>query len=165
MLRTTPDFALLLKRMVEAEADFVLIGGLAMTARGCDHVTTDIDFAISRSRENARRVTAALAPEHPRPEEWDESLPYPWSEEIVRRATILTLLTDHGSLDLLAEAPGVESFEALKERASDIALFGYTVRVASIDDLIQMKRAANRPKDQNHIFELLALKKLTEPPS
>ena len=77
MQRTTPDFAVLLRCMVEGGADFVLVGGLAMAAQGCDHFTTDIDFAISRTRENARKVAAALADEHPRPEEWDMSLPYP----------------------------------------------------------------------------------------
>jgi len=39
-------------------------------------------------------------------------------------------------------------------------LYGMHVRVASIDDLLSMKRAANRAKDQNHILELEALKKL-----
>ena len=29
-------------------------------------------------------------------------------------------------------------------------------------DLIAMKRPANRPKDQSHLYELLALKKLKE---
>ncbi len=148
--------------MVDAEADFVLVGGLAMTAHGSDHVTTDIDFAISRTKDNARRIAQALAEEHPRPEEWPQDLPYLWDAETVSRATILTLLTDHGSLDLLGETPGVESYAILKERGIDIELFGHPIRVASIDDLIRMKRAANRPKDQNHILELLALKKLTE---
>ena len=38
--------------------------------------------------------------------------------------------------------------------------FGVRTRVASIDDHITMKRAANRPKDQSHILELEALRKL-----
>lgn len=57
----------------------------------------------------------------------------------------------------------IESYNTLKEHGSDIDLFGLPIRVAAIDDLILMKRAANRPKDQNHILELMALKKLTEP--
>ena len=160
MPRTTPDFAELLRRMVVAEADFVLVGGLAMTALGSDHVTTDIDFAISRSRENAAKVAQALADLHPRPEGWDETLPYPRDLETVRRATILTLLTDQGSIDLLAEVPGVESFQALKNRAISLSLFGHPMLVASLDDLISMKRAATRPKDRLHVMELMALTKL-----
>jgi hypothetical protein len=41
-----------------------------------------------------------------------------------------------------------------------MAVEGVVMQVASLDDLIAMKRAANRPKDQPHIFKLLALKKL-----
>jgi predicted nucleotidyltransferase len=60
----------------------------------------------------------------------------------------------------MREIPGVDSFESLWERAIPMDLGGFTVRVASIDDLIAMKRAANRPKDQVHLKELLALKEL-----
>lgn len=56
----------------------------------------------------------------------------------------------------------MSSFENMWERAMEINLGGFTVRVASIDDLIAMKQAANRPKDQAHIYKLLALKKLAE---
>ena len=160
MERTTPDFAAILKRLIDAEADFVIVGGYAVMVHGCDNSTTDIDFAISRDRLNTQRIADALAPIHPRPEEWPDGLPYIWDAETVRRATILTLLTDEGSLDLLAEAPGMEGFRELKVDSSTISIYGFEVPVASIDDLIKMKRAANRPKDQVHVMQLLALKKL-----
>ena len=52
--------------------------------------------------------------------------------------------------------------DGLWERATLLDFGGFIVRVASIDDLIAMKRAANRPKDQSHVYELLVLKKLIE---
>lgn len=162
MQRTPPDFAVLISAMAESGADFVIIGGLAMTAQGSNHVTTDIDFAVSRDLENAKRVAAALAPFSPQPENWDPSLPYPWDASTVRNATILTLITTMGSVDLLGETPGVESYRALKARAKSINLYGHRVFVASIDDLIAMKTAAGRQKDHGHVLELRALKKLLE---
>ncbi len=60
----------------------------------------------------------------------------------------------------MREIGGVESFDDLRARAVPMDLGGFVVPVASLDDLIAMKRAANRPKDQLHIMELLALKKL-----
>jgi len=45
-----------------------------------------------------------------------------------------------------------------------VLIEGETVHVARIDDLISMKKAAGRPKDNNHILELQALKKLIDNP-
>jgi predicted nucleotidyltransferase len=71
-------------------------------------------------------------------------------------------LTDLGPLDLLGKAAGVTSFDGLWQRSIIMNVYGVTVHVASLDDLIAMKRAAGRPKDQNHILELEALRKLTQ---
>ena len=74
----------------------------------------------------------------------------------------MTLSTDLGPIDLLAEAPGVEGFEALWARSEEMSLFGIPVRVASIDDLIRMKEATGRSKDSQHALQLRALKKIIE---
>ena len=74
----------------------------------------------------------------------------------------MTLSTDLGPVDLLAEAPGVDAFDQLWSRAQEMLLFGLSVRVASVDDLIRMKKATGRPKDSEHAMQLQALKKLIE---
>lgn len=149
-----------MRLLAEAGADFVVIGGLALQIIGGNHLTLDADFAFSRRRENARIIVEALAPYHPRPFQWPEGLPFVWDEQTVMNMTTLTLDTDLGRIDFLAEPDGAPPYELLKERAGSVDLGGRTVLVASIDDLISMKRAAGRPKDLAHIAELETIKRL-----
>jgi hypothetical protein len=69
-----------------------------------------------------------------------------------------TLTTDLGSLDLLATPAGTDGFDDLARTAESLELFGHGVLVASVDDLIRMKRAAGRPKDLLAVEELAALR-------
>ncbi len=138
----------------------VLIGGLAVILHGGDHVTQDADFAFSRKRENAKLIVQALAPFHPRPWQWPEELPFVWDDQTLMNSSVLTLQTDIGRIDLLAEPSGSSDYLALRSRALDVEINGRVVPVASIDDLIAMKRAAGRPKDLAHIAELETIKKL-----
>ena len=55
---------------------------------------------------------------------------------------------------------GAPSYAVLKDRANLIEIDGMMVYVASIDDLISMKKAAGRPKDIAHAAELETIKKL-----
>jgi hypothetical protein len=41
-------------------------------------------------------------------------------------------------------------------------LGGHAVKVASVDDLIRMKKASNRPKDKEGVMHLEAVKEMTE---
>lgn len=52
--------------------------------------------------------------------------------------------------------------KSCKERAVRFDLDGKEVLVASIDDLISMKKAAGRPKDMGHVAELETIKRLME---
>lgn len=146
----------------EAGIEFVLIGGLAMRAHGSNVMTTDADFAYAVDADNLERLAAFLPTIHAR------VLGRPANDHFVitpltlQKVRFLNLYTDLGEIDVMREIPGIDSFAGLSERAAKTDLGGFVVRVASLDDLIAMKRAANRPKDQLHLYELLALKKLIE---
>ena len=158
----SPDFEGVLRTLVESNVRFVLIGGLAMIAQGSANLTRDIDCLYDRSPENIRKIVDALRTSHPKLRTPREPVSILWDAEFFKNVFNVTLSTDMGPIDLLAEAPGVESFEQLWSRAQEMLLFGLPVRVASIDDLIRMKTATGRPKDNEHAMQLRALKRISE---
>lgn len=157
-----PDFRALIALLNESGARYVLIGGLAMIARGMTHVTDDIDFSYSRDRAELPGLIAALKRHNARLRGVPADLPFILDLTTFRNTANFTFDTDIGALDLLGEPAGVDSFEGLWERADEIELYGMMVRVASLDDLIAMKRAAGRPKDERHIMEILDFKQFLE---
>jgi len=62
--------------------------------------------------------------------------------ETLERGDHFTFATDAGSLDCLGTPSGVSGYEDLLATAAPMDLDGLRVLVASIDDLIRMKRAA-----------------------
>ena len=155
-----PDFANVLAALEAAQVRFVLIGGLAMVAHGSVHITVDIDVCYARDRANFDALVAALKSSNPHLRGAPEGLPFFFDTRTFANALNLTLATDLGSVDLLGEVPGVASFDALWERSVVIDLEGVLVHVASLEDLIAMKRAAGRTKDQAHLMELEKLREL-----
>jgi predicted nucleotidyltransferase len=156
----SPDFEGVLRSLVESNVRFVLVGGLAMIAQGAANLTSDIDCLYARNPENIERLVEALRAIHPKLRTPKEAVPIVWTPDFFKNVLNVTLSTDMGSVDLLAEAPGVESFEEVWTRAQEMRLFDLPVRVASLDDLLRMKLATGRPKDAEHAMQLQALKKL-----
>ena len=70
----------------------------------------------------------------------------------------MTFTTDIGAVDILGTPSGTTGYDDLVRTADTFELFGHRVAVASIDDLIRMKRAAGRPKDLLVVEELGALR-------
>lgn len=143
-----------------AGIDFVLIGGLAMIAHGSNYITRDVDLAYALDPQNLERLAAFLPTIHARILGRPANDNFVITPSTLAGVKFLNLFTDLGEVDIMRDIPGVDSFEGLLERSVPTDLGGFIVRVASLDDLIRMKRAANRPKDQGHLYELLALKKL-----
>ena len=154
------EFREVIAALAAQQVRFVIIGGVAMRLQGCTHVTEDIDLCYARDSQNLVTLANALSPYHARLRGVPEDLPFVFDARTLRSGLNFTLRTDLGDIDILGEASGVDSFEGLWTRATKMEVYGITVRVASVDDLLAMKRAANRPKDQRHIMELEALRRL-----
>ena len=137
--------------------EFIVVGGVAARAHGSARLTNDLDGVYRRTPENMARLSATLAPHSPYLRGAPPGLPFRWDAETIRRGLNFTLTTAFGDLDVLGEVTGGGGYEALVERSRPVAVFGLEVRCLDLDCLIEVKRAAGRPKDLEVIAELEAL--------
>ncbi len=144
--------------LVRSGVEFIVIGGAAATIHGSARVTRDVDIVYRRTAENLRRMVDALSPYSPYLRGAPAGLPFRWDENTLRRGLNFTLTTSIGDLDLLGEVTGGGNFEALLAHSSPVQAFGIECLCLNLDKLIQVKRAAGRPKDLEAIAELEALR-------
>ena len=147
--------------LLAARIEFIIVGGVAGVAHGSRRVTDDLDILYDTAPGNLERLGALLTRWHAYPREIESGLPFIPDARTLRNATILTLITDAGLLDLLQQVAGVGDFHAAEAEAVTIDLPAGAVRVLSLDQLIRAKRATGRPKDREHLIELEALRELT----
>ena len=126
---------------------YVLIGGLAAVTQGASLVTQDVDLCHARDADNLTRLADALREVHATLRGADPGLPFRLDAQTLAKGDAFTFATDLGAMDILATPAGTEGYEDLARTADAFSLFGQRVLVASVDDLIRMKRAAGRTKD------------------
>ncbi|MDQ6810950.1 MAG: nucleotidyltransferase [Actinomycetota bacterium] len=144
-----PEFSLtqLLRRLVGADVDFVVIGGVAVIVQASPRFTKDLDICYATEQANLDRLGGALVELGARLRGVEEDLPFVPDGPALRRAHMLTLTTREGDIDLLADPAGSPGYAPLRRNVSRVDLDGVTVLVASVEDMIAMKRAAGRPQD------------------
>ncbi len=147
-----------IQALMENEVEFVVVGGVAITAYGSGYITQDVDFCYSRSLSNIKKIVNALAPFNPRLRGFPKELPFIWDERTILNGTNFTLDTDLGDIDLLCEVAGVGNYSALKISSEKLKICGILVDVISINDLISAKKATGRTKDLLVLPELEALR-------
>lgn len=137
---------------------FVVVGGIAARLRGSPTVTRDLDICYARDAANLRALAAALADLHAQLRGAPPGLPFHPDARTLRAGDTFTLETDAGDLDVLGTPAGTDGYADLARSATPTDLGGVTVLVATVDDLIRMKRAAGRPKDLIEVEVLGALR-------
>ena len=159
-MQAGPDFQpeSVIRLLGRRRVRYVLIGGLAAVTHGAPLITQDIDACYARDEPNLRRLAAALVEVHAELRGADPGLPLRLDAETLRAGDAFAVTTDVGWLDLLGTPAGTAGYEDLTRTADAFDLFGSRVLVASVEDLIRMKRAAGRPKDLLALEELGALR-------
>jgi hypothetical protein len=117
----------------------VLIGNAGAALQGAPVTTLDLDFMFRKTAGNLRKLKAVARV-------LDASIlrPYYPASELFR------VVNDDIGLqaDFMAKVDGVRSFEALRRRATRLALGDARLWVADLADIARSKRAANRPRDR-----------------
>jgi len=152
-----------LRTLVDHKVRFVLIGGFAAAIRGSPVITGDVDVCYARDDENLQGLAAALAELGATLRGAPCDVRFRLDAGSLKAGDHFTFATAAGPLDCLGTPAGTDGFADLDASATDENLDGLVVRVASVDDLIRMKRAAGRPQDLIAVEWLAALRDELEP--
>ena len=159
----------LLHALSEGQVRYVLVGGMAVQLHGYMRATFDIDLVLAMNDGNLVRFIEVakrfgLTPSIPVPidslrnaaqiEQWHR-------EKGMLAFALREPQIGGGVVDILVR-PEVP-FEQLMENAVAGKLFEQQVWIAAIDDLLTMKRIANRPKDRLDIEALQKIKRGEDP--
>jgi hypothetical protein len=136
-----------------AEVRYVVVGGFATVLHGHARLTADIDLVVDLAPDEAKKAVETLTRLGFRARAPVDPLAF--ADAMVRRQWIkekgmrVFSLWDPSNpmveVDLFAEHP--IDFEELWNHAEIIKLTRALVRIASIRDLIRLKRIAGRPQD------------------
>lgn len=147
----------LLRVLVRHGVDFVVVGGIAGILHGSAYPTYDLDVAYSREPANLHHLAAALAEIGVTLRGAPADLPFQVDAQTLANGANFTFDTEFGSFDVLADLAGIKSYESLRKNSRYERIGELEFRVASLDDLIAMKRAANRVKDRLMVLEYVEL--------
>ncbi len=141
------------------------MGGLATVLHGYARLTADVDLAVDLAPEEAIKMIRTLVangfrPQVPVPPEAfaDPEVREVWLRDKHMLAfSLVDQVNPMRVVDLLLK-PDV-SFDDLLARSEEVALNNTTVRIASVEDLIVLKRHAGRPQDLADIEQLEAIRR------
>jgi hypothetical protein len=147
-----------LRILAAHNVDFVLIGGVAARLWGSPTVTRDLDICYAREPANLERLAAALKEMRAGLRGVKEDVPFRLDARTLAAGDHFTFKSDVGDIDCLGTPTGTSGYGDLRTGAERMDVDGLKVWVTSLADLIDMKRAAGRPKDRIEVEILGAVR-------
>lgn len=136
-----PDFRDLLRALVEADVEFVVVGAYALSFHGAPRASGDIDIFVRPTADNAARVWRALLA---------FGAPVPAANvsqsDFERPDLVYQIGLPPRRVDVLTSISGVSFDEAWASRVA-ATVEGLTIHFIGRDMFVRNKLAAGRPKD------------------
>ncbi|MGH9365091.1 MAG: hypothetical protein ACRD1B_07490 [Thermoanaerobaculia bacterium] len=133
------DFVEMLSALLEARAEFLVVGAHALAAHGVPRATGDLDIWVRSEGGNSDRVLAAL-------ESFGAPLFDLTREDLLRPGTIFQIGVVPSRIDILTSISGV-TFERAWANRCAVTIEGLSIPVLGREEFIANKRAVGRPKD------------------
>jgi len=142
---------------------YLVAGGIAMNILGMERATFDLDLIVFLEKENILRFVRVMTklgyrPKVPvKPENFaDEKLRRKWITE--KNMIVFSFYHPKNPfevIDVFVYHP--RPFDKMYKASKKGRIFGQTIRAASLQDMLFMKKKASRPKDQVDIRYLQSI--------
>ena len=145
-----PDLSAILEGLLEADIQFVLVGGLAAVIQGAPVTTMDVDIVHSQSPENISKLFDFLKSMGAFYRRLDDRVIEPNREDLsgVGHALLATRL---GPLAVLAVIEDGKTYEDLLEHTIKIEFRGHMLRVLDLKTLVEFKKISKDSKDKRRL--------------
>jgi len=150
----------------EADVDYLIVGGVAMNLLGCPRFTNDIDILLALNHKNLgamKKAMKALGYERRIPLALDELGDEKRALKLMKEKNLFAYTFFNPeeplySVDVIV-GPSLQ-FDRYSKHQTHADVWGLSLPVISIDDLIGLKKEANREKDALDVAALLEYKGL-----
>ena len=150
----------------DAHVDYIIVGGVAMNLLGCPRFTNDIDILLALDEKNLKTMASAMCDLG-----YEQRIPLALEElgdekkalRLVKEKNLLAYTFYNPkeplySVDIIVGAS--TEFNRYRQNRVLLSLWGLTLPVVSIDDLIGLKRESDREKDALDVATFLEYKGL-----
>jgi predicted nucleotidyltransferase len=148
------DVGATLRALHGAGVDFILTGGVAVAAYGHVRGTEDIDLIPDPDPDNLLRLDNALAALGARRLLGEQEPWGPADHDALAQRRNLSVVTDHGPVDVIQRVPGLDAYRGLAQRAIEVEAFGVPLLVIGKTDLLAAKRSRGEPRDLDDLEAL-----------
>lgn len=146
------DFREFIESLNSNKVEYILIGGWAVGLYGNPRTTKDIDFLVTVNVKNLKRLQKAL---------YEFGAPPIDMDHFKVPGNVYRMGRNPLQIDILSYAKGIDTKKSIK-RAEERQIDNLIIKVISIDDLIESKKATGRLQDLADVEKLEKFRQKTK---